>query len=279
MSTNYDLNQRPPRGGLLTLANPKLTKGETDGYLTAGLCFAPAKMGGYDVCPYATDGCTNACLNKSGHGAIGLDDDGLNAIQVARIRRKLYFRDDREGFLADLVREIGNFERRAAKLGYLPAIRLNTLSDVRWEVVECVRDGESFPNLMEAFPAIKFYDYTKWPTAKRRKLCPDWPSNYSLTFSLSETNGELAAAELAAGTNVAVPFTTSTAKVTRDGKRIYRDSLPPSAMLNGQIAAVIDGDLSDLRFTDPQGVIVGLRAKGTAANKAEGARAGFILQA
>ena len=43
-------------------------------------------------------------------------------------------------------------------------------------------------------------------------------------------------------------------------------------------ARVIDGDTHDLRFTDPQGVIVGLRFKGTNARRAMGVANGFVVK-
>ena len=84
------------------------------------------------------------------------------------------------------------------------------------------------------FPTMQFYDYTKLPN--RRNL----PSNYHLTFSRSESNEHL----IPQGMNVAVVF----------------DTLPETFM--GR--KVIDGTDTDLRFLDPQGVVVGLVAKGKA---------------
>ena len=281
----YQLDQRPPRGGMLTRgdANPKIGKGEKLGFYSAGLMLAPSDLSGYQLCPFASKGCRGACLNVSGQGAIGLDLYGLNHCQVARIRRARYVMAEPTAAMADIVRELESCERYALKIGMPLAFRFNVLSDLRPETMECYRDGVRFPNLMEAFPDVTFYDYTKAPTQWRRDLCErshPWPSNYSLTFSLSESNGEQAAEELANGVNVAVPFTTPTTKKTAaDGSKEYRHALPPSAMLNGVIAAVIDGDATDLRFKDPRGVIVGLRAKGTKAGKAGGVEAGFILAA
>jgi hypothetical protein len=107
---------------------------------------------------------------------------------------------------------------------------------------------------MEAFPRITFYDYTKWPV-RLRPLVAAIP-NYSLTYSLAESNEERAADALEAGLNVAAVFA-----VKRGA------DLPAWHAVGGVLARVIDGDDSDLRFLDPcedRGVIVGLRAKGRA---------------
>jgi len=281
-SSVFDLDQRPPVGGLLTRGNPKTAKGEKLGYLTAVLHLSPADRSGRNVCPFASNGCRAACLDQSGRGGIGLDRDGLNTIQTARIRRTRYWSQNRDAFLAALMREIENHVKLAGKHGLAPAVRLNGTSDLPWERWPVNRGGETFANVFEAFPTITFYDYTKWPTARRRAGVTQWPTNYHLTFSLSEDNAEQAAVELAAGINVAAPFSTSTRK-TRD-RSTYAENLPPLAMIAGQISQVIDGDQTDLRFTDPVGVIVGLRAKAPVGPRgraiiAEGIRAGFILPA
>jgi hypothetical protein len=128
-------------------------------------------------------------------------------------------------------------------------VRLNGTSDLRWE---------RFPigphaNIFAMFPDVTFYDYTKHPPRKRDVA--DIP-NYSLTFSLAESNDVHAAQALEAGTNVAVVFDTRKSA-----------DLPEWYAIDGVIARVIDGDATDLRFLDPResrGVIVGLRAKGRA---------------
>jgi hypothetical protein len=95
--------------------------------------------------------------------------------------------------------------------------------------------------LMEHFPNVQFYDYTKWPSHLRQDL----PANYHLTFSRSElTTSEDIKREIDAGRNVAVVF----------------DAVPDT----WEGLPVIDGDANDLRFLDPTGVIVGLKAKGAA---------------
>ena len=241
----YNLDALPK--SLLTRGNPKTAKGEKFGVLTAIMHLAPASVSGRNVCPHATDGCRTACLNTAGRGGIGLDADGLNIIQAARIQRTRWWQRDRATFMAALVAEVERFIGYAARHGLTPAIRLNGTSDLPWERFSVVRDGRSYPHIFAAFPDVTFYDYTKWP-ARLRPLVPAIP-NYSLTFSLAESNDLHALDALAHGMNVAAVFA------------VKRGAPLPSEYMG---YPVIDGDESDLRFTDPSGVVVGLRAKGRA---------------
>lgn len=246
-----DLDAQPAR--LLTVNNPKVAKGEKSGYYTAILHLAPAQVSGRNVCPHATKGCASACLNTAGIGGIALNDQGLNIVQVARIQRTRFFHRDREAFMVQLAKEIRTHLRRSYKHGLRPVVRLNGTSDLPWERFPV--NGER--NIMALFPDVIFYDYTKWPIRLRKtELAP----GYRLTFSLAENNDKHAKAALAAGVNVAVVFDTPKGK-----------DLPASFW--GY--PVIDGDTSDLRFLDPIGCVVGLRAKGRAMRD----RSGFVRKA
>ena len=175
---------------------------------------------------------------------MGLDENGLNVIQAARIRRTRYFREHKSDFTRTLGYEIAKHVRRSERAGMKPAVRLNGTSDIPWENV---RVGNSHVNFMEKFPNVVFYDYTKYPIGLRKKVAAI--PNYSLSFSLAEDNDSYAEEALAAGVNVVAVFNTK-----------KKDGLPDRFM--GY--PVIDGDLHDLRFLDPSPAIVGLRAKGRA---------------
>jgi hypothetical protein len=241
----YDLTSMPDT--LLSNANPKTRKNMKLGFYTEIMHLAPATLSGSNVCTFATEGCKAVCLNTAGHGGIGLDADGLNVQQAARIRRTRFYRDHRDAFLAMLVRDLRAVERRAARHRRKPAVRLNGTSDIPWERQPLTIDGEAYPNVMRAFPDIKFYDYTKVPIPSRgERDGGTLPRNYSLTFSLSESNMDDALKALELGVNVAVVFR---------GPRLPRRYLG---------CWVIDGDRHDLRFRDRQVRVVGLRAKGDA---------------
>ena len=212
----------------------KVEKGEKQGWLTAILYLAPAKASGFQMCANATAGCEAACLSTAGRGGIFPKGKSDNDIQRARRRKTHWYMARRNEFLHQLDKEIGSHVRRAARKGFQPSVRLNGTSDIRWETVKL--DGET---LFERWPGVTFYDYTKHPDRDVSGI-----PNYSLTFSLAEDNDEDAELALQNGINVAAVFHT----------------LPETFM--GR--PVFDGDESDLRFLDPEGVIVGLKAKGKA---------------
>jgi len=216
--------------------NSKLAKGDGAQYLTASLFMAPAtRAGGPNLCPFADDHCVALCLNESGRAMV------FPEIDRARIRKARFYHADRDAFLVVLAHNIRLHVERTRARGATAAIRLNGTTDILWERIA--------PWLFLEFPDVTFYDYTKVPN--RRAL----PANYTLTFSRSATNSHHVASEMSAGRNVAVVFAT-------------RRHAPLPATFAGR--PVIDGDLSDLRFTDPAGSVVGLRAKGHAIGDASG---------
>lgn len=233
---------------LLTVNNTKTMKGEKQGYKTYILHLSPSNRSGYNVCPSASVGCIAACLNTAGHGGMFRKGETTNGVQEARIRKTKMFFEDRTTFMSDLVREIENAIKYCAKHKLTPVFRLNGTSDIRWETVgvnTSVVRGKKMTaylarNLMEAFPDIRYYDYTK--LSNRR----DIPANYHLTFSRSETNDDILPSVTH---NIAVVFNTK------------RNGDLPTEYIGRK---VIDGDKSDLRFLDADNVIVGLRAKGRA---------------
>jgi hypothetical protein len=175
-----------------------------------------------------------------------------NNIQRARVARTQAFFRERFAFNAMLTRAIDAHIRRAHKHGLTPTVRLNGTSDLPWERLR-LSDGRT---LLETYPTVQFYDYTKSLKRALANARGQHPANYHLTFSRSETNELDAIRVLHAGGNVAV---------------VFRKALP------SEFAGVpvVDGDHDDLRFLDPQGVVVGLKAKG----KARGAETGFVVTA
>lgn len=233
---------------LLTDGNPKLMKGQKKGYLSFVLHLAPANLSGYNVCPMASEGCRAACLNTAGRGGIFKPGENTNSIQQARIRKTKMFYENRETFMQQLVADVKLGVKQAKRRRMIPAFRLNGTSDIRWETVPI--DG--YDNIMQMFPNIQFYDYSKLPNRR------DLPANYHLTFSRSESNDVHVMAWLANGGNVAAVFN------VKKGK-------PLPKTWNGY--KVIDGDETDLRFLDKQNIIVGLRSKG----KAKHDNSGFTI--
>lgn len=214
---------------LLSTANPKIQKGTKLGYLSFILHLAPADLSGHEVCPKRTEGCTRACLNTAGRGGMFKRGETTNVIQRARIRKTRRFFEDREGFLRDLEQDIQRAIRYAERKGLTPVFRLNGTSDLSWEKY----------GIIEKFPTVQFYDYTKVLGRKVAHL-----PNYHLTFSAADGNDADVARAMLQGMNVTVVF----------------DKIPET--YRGR--PVFNADDTDLRFLDPKGVVLGLKAKGRA---------------
>lgn len=214
---------------LLSTANPKIQKGAKLGYLSFILHLAPADLSGKETCPKRTAGCSAACLNTAGRGGMFKKGETTNMIQQARIRKTRWFFEDRAGFMLQLERDIQQGIKQAARLGLTPVFRLNGTSDLSWEKY----------GIIEKFPQVQFYDYTKVLGRKVQHL-----ANYHLTFSAADGNEADVARAVREGMNVAVVF----------------DRLPLTYM--GRV--VNDADEHDLRFLDPKNTIAGLKAKGRA---------------
>ena len=208
----------------------KTIKSEKVGVLTGILYMAPYNLSGKNVCPNASAGCAAACLNTSGRGA-------MHVVQAARLKKTQRFFEDRQQFLWDLVNEIRALKRKAQARGMKAAVRLNGTSDLPYEKYKI---GDTGKNIMELFPEIQFYDYTKLET---RITKGQLPSNYHLTFSRAEDNDHKLDAVLE-HTSAAV---------------VFSGELP--ATWRGY--PVIDGDEHDARFTDAgPGTVIGLLVKG-----------------
>lgn len=243
-------------------ANAKTVKGQKRGYMTAVLYLAPFKASGYNVCPYAEiAGCYEGCLNTAGRGGIAKASATIdtpagalpdNAIQRARIARtKLYF-EDRGAFMSQLVKEIVAFKAKAKRKGLTPVVRLNGTSDIAWENVKAIGADTVF----DLFPEVQFYDYTK---VVKRTLKPQ-PSNYHLSLSYSGANDDYREQVQEAhlkGVNIVIVTRTKEAKA--------------QYIANSKCA--VDGDETDLRFTDPDGSQVYLYAKGRARHD----ESGFVI--
>lgn len=218
-----------PRGyrQLLSVGtDAKTIKGEKLGYLTGILYLAPAKESGVmNVCTSSTAECRKFCLYNSGMAKV------YPKIKRARIRKTRLLYRNRELFLACLRYDIHALVRTAEVNEMTPAIRLNGTSDLPW-----------LSKLMaEEFAGVQFYDYTKHPRPWQRLR-----ANYSVTLSYSGQNVTDCLEYLKRGGTVAVVFDQK-----RGGK------LPGKWMQY----PVVDGDLSDLRFLDLIGTVVGLRLK------------------
>jgi hypothetical protein len=219
---------------LLSTANPKIQKGTKLGYLSFILHLAPADLSGRETCPKRTAGCTAACLNTAGRGGMFKKGEKTNVIQKARIRKTVQYFEQRDQFLADLEADIRKGIKMAERLGLKPAFRLNGTSDLSVEKW----------GIIDKFPTVQFYDYTKVLGRKVAHL-----PNYHLTFSKADGNDADVAKALEQGLSVVAVY----------------DEIPEG---------VPSADETDLRFLDPKGTMLGLKAKG----RAKKDYSGFVIR-
>jgi hypothetical protein len=226
---------------LLSTANPKIQKGTKQGYLSFILHLAPSDLSGKNTCPKATPGCIAACLNTAGRGGMFKRGENTNVIQKARIRKTNYFFNDREAFMDDLVGDIMKAVNYARRKGLIPVFRLNGTSDLSWEKYPTRYGADS---IFEQFPTLQFYDYTKVLGRKVSHI-----PNYHLTFSKADGNDSDVAEALLQGMSVVAVY----------------DKIPEG---------VPSADETDLRFLDPKGIMLGLKAKG----RAKKDYSGFVIR-
>jgi len=229
---------------LLTMgeSSPKLIKSDNSGlgYLSAIQYLAPASTSGRNVCQFASDGCREACLYTAGRGR-------TNGVQTARLNRTHMFFENRDEYWQTLETELEKFGKRADRLGKIPSVRLNGTSDLPFERLR--------PELFERFSGFQFYDYTKDHKRMLRFCNGEFPPNYHLTFSRSETNDDDCRDVLRNGGTVAV---------------VFRNATFPTWFLG---ARVVNGDQHDLTFVHDAGSVLALYAKG----KAKPDCSGFVV--
>ena len=226
----------------LLTTSTKIEKSNNYGteYRTSIAYMLPAWQSGHNACPDATE-----CAMQ------GSETPGrMPMVYNARAYRANLFYADKKAFGAQLIEETQNNVRRNDKNKLRTAQRMNGTTDYAWEHIKF--DGMTIIN---RFPEIQFYDYTKSLKRAKQHVNGELPNNYHLTFSRSETTPDATVIELVtSGQNVAVVF-----------------DVVPTEWLG---LPVINGDEHDLRFIDPVGVIVGLKAKG----KAKKDVSGFVVR-
>jgi hypothetical protein len=202
--------------------NAKITKNKI---LTYSLALAPSNLSGWNTCPWSTPLCRKGCLNTAGRGL-------YPKVQRGRILKTQFLAEHPDVFIALLEYEIRLAVKRHGRI----LVRLNVLSDLEWELIA--------PQLFD-IEGVEYYDYTK---SKRRAIRAafdsSFPSNYRLTYSLSERDNDDDILFMhSLGVKMAMVF----------------DGPVPSHYLG---IPVRNGDESDDRFNDDATCIVGLRAKG-----------------
>lgn len=235
-----------------------------------GLTDAAAR---YNSCPYATAGCSAACLAHSGHGGLSV------SVQSARGRRTLAMVADPKTYARAMVYAVAAQLQRAKRSGLPLALRLNGTDESPWFARTFpvnIRDAERIRRrfgvdveigetltIADAFSAdrlggtLYLYEYCKAPTDAVDGLRAWQAAGWDVTSSFAAdrpTACRDAMNAARAGFRVAFPVA------------LKRGAPIPSRVLishNEQTVALetVDGDTTDARYRDPSGVAVILREK------------------
>ena len=224
MKTIKKLLDTDPKSGNTKVAKTGAKLSKLGKVRMASLSMLPDEI----ICPGSkAAGCMDGCLKCAGLAAV------YESINRARQARTEYWHNNQTGFLDQLRRELGNFQKLCAKQSVQGVVRLNVLSDIAWEQHD----------IPQSFPGLFFYDYTK--RAARLGKTPD---NYRLMFSYSGRP------QYRKQVLQAVCYDNPIAVVFANGEF-------PKTFLG---RPVVDGDQSDLWNVFAGRVVVGLKAKGPA---------------
>ena len=160
----------------------------------------------------------------------------MNSVQQARIRKTKLFFEDNEKYINYLEEDLSLLDKYGKDNNMSVYVRLNGTSDLDFISL----------NIFDKYNDLKFYDYTKI----KERLSLDLPDNYRLTYSKDERTTEEEVLEIINLANVAVVF----------------DNIPETYLG----LPVFKGDLTDLRYEDPDKHIIGLKAKGRAKQDTSG---------
>ena len=165
---------------------------------TYGIYLASADLSGFNVCPNS-EYCKDNCLNGSGHNRVDRLSKKGTIDRSRTIKTRLLFAN-KEVFMRIMIHEIEKERKKAENNGTFFSIRLNCTSDIN--PIAFTLNGK---NILEIFPDIQFYDYTK--VINRIALAKKY-SNYDITWSIdgSEKNREIGLELLKNGGRVAVVY-------------------------------------------------------------------------
>jgi hypothetical protein len=264
-----------PRGHLAALA----ALAEREGMAATARAF--------NACPWATEGCSSACLAWAGHGGLS------PAVAAARGRRTLAMLADPALYGRAILWAIARQWAKAQAEGLPLAVRLRGTDDQPWHVRRltvslpeaiAIRrrfgllisngEGRTLADLLAPATAdgsVRLYEYSKAPVDGPLGLAAQHAAGWDITASLAGDRATAAADAMAAvraGFRLAVPV-----------------DLPKGAPIPGRVLIshggqtlvlpTIDGDLTDHRWQDPAAVAVILRGKRS--RGADPNLAGFIL--
>jgi hypothetical protein len=242
---------------------------EAEGVLSPGLA--------HNGCPWATPGCAAGCLAWAGHGGLS------PAVAAARGRRTLAMLAEPVTYGRAILWAVARGWAQAQAQGVPLAVRLRGTDEglaQGWHRLRLpVSQGEALAlhrrfglavaaaealTLAEALAAplqdgsLALYDYSKAPTAGPLGLQAQRAAGWDITASLAADRPSAvsdATAAALAGFRLAVPV-----RLRKGAPLPVAVTLQPAGAEPVTLRAV-DGDASDHRWTEPQGVAVILRTK------------------
>jgi len=227
-------------------SSSKIIKGEKFNEHTFIVYLAPSNQSGYNVCSGSTIECVNACLDKSGQNKINTNGN----IDRARIEKTKLFFENRDLFCGLLFGEIHKAKQKAIKQGFNFSVRINGTSDIDIRLFNF-----KGVNILNEFNDVQFYDYTK----VLNRFTKINANNYDMTASFS-------------GHNMIECINILSQNLGRVAM-VFEGKILPKTFMNFE---VIDGDISDIRYKDNKGVIVGLKFK-KVRNKIDTSNNAFII--
>jgi hypothetical protein len=225
--------------------------------MTYNIYLAPATLArdekhpNLNVCPFSKN-CAKSCLNGSGHNKCDILARGIehSKTNISRIKKTHLFYDEREVFMSLLIHELKRYKEKSKLIGMDFSVRLNCTSDLSPELFKI-----NGVNILEMFPNVKFYDYTKEP--KRLKIQKKY-DNYDVTFSFDGENWDICEKYLKQGGKVAVVFDCFDNNKKQILPKFYKGY------------KVIDGNTNDMRYLNEGGTIIGLHYHRVADNYKNG---------
>jgi hypothetical protein len=218
--------------GGINISSKLMKNQKISGHYTYIVYLAPASTSGFNVCSHSSPECRAGCLATSGRALLELRG-GISRIQQSRIRKTIALNTNPSFYLGWLFAEISAAKAKAERDDFHFSVRLNGTSDI--DYAKLYLNGK---NVFETFPDVEFYDYTK-----DYSRFDNLPTNYNLTFSYSGWNWDNCVKVLARGYNVATVFN-------------FHKNQPLPTHYKGY--TVINGDITDLRIKEGNGIIVGL---------------------
>ena len=217
----------------------KTVKGKKLKVLTGIMYLSSYKSSGVNLCPNAELAqCHIPCLRSAGRLK-------FTSNMMASLRKTLMFLQYPKEFKQLFRKELNRLIRKAKRLKLKPMVRPNGTTDIRWELF--------MPEIFKEYSHIQFYDYTK---LVNRKL--DTIQNYDETFSYS-------------GVKAYQPMVAKALKKKMRIAVVFRSKENQPRTFMGMDC--VNGDDTDVRPYDKQGVVVTLYAKG----KARKDTSGFVV--